>query len=144
MNLVFFDIIPSHFCRALKVSKNWLLQKLSKKSLDHSLLKNGYSCALLIQEIEFFEHSNSILKLHDPKKFEFWKCHGNLLARLPNVGFIRLVVGRFTWNFGSSFVFSRPSNLRGQILPNMIFCAEKRHISGKMQVPLCQKTCFLS
>ena len=24
------------------------------------------------------------------------KCHGNLWARLPNVGFIRLVVGRFT------------------------------------------------
>ena len=43
--------------------------------------------------------------------------------------------GPLYMKFWLQFVFLRPLNLQGQILPNLIFCAEKRHISGKMQVP---------
>ena len=49
-----------------------------------------------------------------------------------------------TWNFGSSYVFSSPLKWRGQIWPNLTFWTQNWHISGKMQVPLCQKICFLS
>ena len=36
-----------------------------------------------------------------------------------------------TPNFGSSYVFSSPLNLRGQILPNLTFWTQKWHISLK-------------
>ena len=48
-DLVFFKIIPSHFCRVSELSKIEY-EKFGPK------LKNGYFGDLIFQEIEFFEH----------------------------------------------------------------------------------------
>ena len=52
----------------------------------------------------------------------FWKLHC-----VTKSLFIELE----TPNFGSSFVFLSPLNLRGQILPNLTFWTQKWHISLK-------------
>ena len=40
--------------------------------------------------------------------------------------------------------FLSPLKWRGQMLPYLTFWTYKRHISHKIQVPLCPKSCFLS
>ena len=62
------------FLQGLRSLKNWLLQKLNMKSLDQNvsfLVENGYFVALIFQAIEFLNTYNTILKLHNPQKFNF-------------------------------------------------------------------------
>ena len=67
-DLLFFEIVPSHCFGASEASKI----KFWTKNFNSSS-KNRYFDALIFQEIEFFEHLRTILKLHNPKKFQFSK-----------------------------------------------------------------------
>jgi hypothetical protein len=49
------------------------------------------------------------------------KCHGNLGSRLPNDGFIWLVVILELWNFQDKLLFDRRFEWRGQIWPSVLF-----------------------
>ena len=48
----------------------------------------------------------------------------------------------------TAMVLEASKDSGGQILPNLVFRIQKRHISGtiqgKIRVPLCQNLCFMS
>jgi hypothetical protein len=75
-DLVFFKIIPSHFCRASEASKIDCFKnqvwKVSTKNFNSSL-KNGYFGALIFQEIEFFEHLKYNSKTSWPQRISIFK-----------------------------------------------------------------------
>jgi hypothetical protein len=82
-DLVFFKIIPSHFCRASEASKIDCFKnqvwKVWTKNFNSSL-KNGYFGALIFQEIELIEHLKYNFKTSWPQKISILKFY--LLQKL--------------------------------------------------------------
>ena len=91
------------------------------------------------QHVSFWTKNTHIKVGNSELKGVFSKPSGDYIV-VPNFCFFEVE----TSNFGSSYVFSSLLKTEDRILPNLTFWTQKWHISGNMQVPLCQKIGFLS
>ena len=128
--------------------QTWISSWRDKWNTVETLMKVWWDVTKMLMKCcrDFNETKTELLQVSVFSSSNYWheKCHGHLGSRLANDGAKSLFFELETSNFGSSFVFSRRLNLRGQILLYCTDGTQKWHISGKMQVPLCQKPCFLS